>query len=192
MKKLYMASAITAAFLTAPLAAQAATGQTSVSFTLPGIVILHYASDITIEVPASYFGGADQSFDDSAAKTLTGFDDDAAVTVTGGPTVAALENATTFIRNAWAVRSLSSSGNSQVAITLDNGTATGSSGTIAVSNPQVSADGATFGGTTTFASPGLSTSTAEYGDVSLDVDMSAAASAGTYTGVLYTVEATNI
>jgi len=35
-------------------------------------------------------------------------------------------------------------------------------------------------------------STAEFGDVSLDVDMSAATSAGDYTGVQYTVEATNI
>jgi len=98
MKNFYMASALATVLLAAPLSSQAATGQTDVTFTLPGIVILHYASDITIEVPASYFGGADLSFDDNAARTLTGFDDDANVTVVGGPTVAAIENATAFIR----------------------------------------------------------------------------------------------
>lgn len=192
MKKLITASAMTAALLGAPLASQAATGQTDVTFTLPGIVILHYASDITVEIPASYFGGADQDFDDSAAKTLTSLDDDANVDVSGGPADADINAATSTIRNAWAVRSLSTSGNSQVAITLDTATASGPSGSITVSNPQVSADGSTFGATTTFSSPGLLSSNAEFGDVSLDLDMSGATSAGDFTGAQYTVEATNI
>jgi|KNS7NT10metaT_FD_contig_51_1017930_length_664_multi_6_in_0_out_0_1 hypothetical protein len=192
MKKLITASAMTAALLGAPLASQAATGQTDVTFNLPGIVILHYASDITVQIPASYFGGADQAFDDSAPKTLTGLTVNAAVDVSGGPADALINAATATIQNAWAVRSLSSTGNSQVAITLDTATATGTAGSITVSNPQVSADGSTFGANASFTSPGLLSSNAEFGDVSLDLDMSAATSAGDFTGAQYTVEATNI
>ncbi|XGA80710.1 hypothetical protein OR573_03370 [Halomonas sp. CH40] len=194
MKKLYTASAIAAALLSAPLAGQAATGQTSVSFDLPGIIILHYVSDVTFDVPASYFGGADQAFDDSAAKTLINdFDDNASVDITGGPSEADIDAVTAFIRDAWAVRSMSSTGQSQVKITLDTATASHSTaGSIALSNAQVSADGTTFGVTTPFASPGMSRNNAEYGDVSLDLDMTNATSAGIYTGAQYTIEATNI
>lgn len=193
MKKLYTASAIAAALLSAPLAGQAATGQTSVSFDLPGIIILHYVSDVTFDVPASYFGGADQAFDDSVAKTLSGFDDDASVDLTGGPSEASIDAVTAYIRDAWAVRSMSSTGQSQVEITLDKATANHTTaGSITLSNAQVSADGSNFGVTTTFASPGLSRNNAEYGDVSLDLDMTNATSAGIYTGAEYTIEATNI
>ncbi|NOG31489.1 hypothetical protein HLB35_06355 [Halomonas sp. TBZ9] len=193
MKKLYTASAIAAALLSAPLAGQAATGQTSVSFNLPGIIILHYVSDVTFDVPASYFGGADQAFDDSVAKTLSGFDDDASVDISGGPLDASIDAVTAYIRNAWAVRSISATGESQIGITLDTATAThASAGSIGLSNAQVSADGTAFGATTTFDSPGMSRINAEYGDVSLELDMSSATSAGEYTGAQYTIEATNI
>jgi len=193
MKKLYTASALTAALLTAPMAAQAATGQTNVSFKLPGTIILHYVSDVTFDVPASYFGGADQAFDDDTPRTLTGFDIDANVDLTDGPLDASIDTVTAYIRNAWAVRSMSASGQSQVAITLDNAAAShATAGTIALSNAQVSADGTAFGVTTTFASPGMSRTNAEYGDVSLDLDMTNATSAGEYAGAEYTITATNI
>lgn len=193
MKKLYTASAIAAALLSAPLAGQAATGQTSVSFDLPGIVILHYVSDVNIELPASYFGSADQSFEDDVTRTLTGLDDDANVDVSAGPAEAEINAATAYIRNAWAVRSLSANGESQVGVTLDTATANHTNaGSITLSNAQVSADGTAFGATTTFDSPGMGKSKAVKGDVSLLLDMTNATSAGDYTGAKYTITATNI
>ena len=189
MKKLVKNSLLSIAALTA-LGTQtfAASGQTSVSFNFPNIVILHYVSDVKFDVPATAFGS--DSIADTTQKTLSSFtspnlNGDANVAVTLST---ALNGYTGTIKNAWAVRAIATN-NIQVAITLDTADATNGTSKVTLSTATVD-DGTNSGATINFAPPGLSAGNAHYGDVNFNIDFSNVTANGLHTGAQYTVTAT--
>lgn len=189
MKKVVKKSLLSIAALTA-LGTQtfAASGQTSVSFNFPNIVILHYVSDVQFDVPATVFGP--DSVADTTQKVLNGFtapnlNGDAAVSVSLST---ALNGYTGTINNAWAVRAITTN-DVQVQITLDTADATNGTSTVTLSNAIVD-DGTSSGATITFAPPGLSAANAHYGAVKFDVDFSSVTVNGLHQGAQYTVTAT--
>ena len=193
MKKLLKNGLLSIAALTA-LGTQtfAASGQTDVTFNLPNIVILHYISDVTFDVPASAFGST--SIDEGSGGTLNTFtspdtiEGDANVQITIGTAPNAYKG---VINNAWAVRALTGAGGVDVSITIDTADATdagGSGSKVTISNPEVS-DGTSTAQQINFSSPGLSASNAVYGKVLFDIDFSNVTVSGSHTGAQYTVTA---
>ena len=189
MKKLVKKGLLSVAALTA-LSTQtfAASGQTSVSFNFPNIVILHYVGDVKFDVPATVFGP--DSVKDATQKVLNGFtapnlNGDAAVSVTLST---ALNGYTGTINNAWAVRAITTN-NVQVQITLDTANATNGTSTVTLSNATVD-DGTNSGATIQFAPPGLSAANAHYGNVNFNIDFSGVTTNGLHQGAQYTVTAT--
>lgn len=191
MKKLLKKALVSAAAAAAVgTSAFAASGQTDVSFNFPNIVILHYVSDVTFDVPASAFGS--DSIADSSAKTLSSFTSpdtvggDATVSVTAATALDAYKG---VIQNAWAVRGLAGAAGIDVSITINTADATNGSSTVTISNATVD-DGTNSGASITIASPGLSAANAHYGDVKFDIDFSGVTAPGTHSGAQYTVTAT--
>lgn len=186
---------ISGAFLTAFLAfgglgqvhAQAV-GDTNFDISLEGIVVLHYYSSFDINLDSDALGNfllgaaGDGSVDEGAAGTLTGFDVDLAITpsaLTGNPASAPL-----ILRNAWAVRSITTSGQTDISVSVPAAGATlteaGSSDTISVTDADVGDNTAQANSTYTFNSPGLFSP--QFGAVRLTLDMSNAQTVGDYTG----------
>jgi len=140
-----------------------ASGQTSVSFNFPDIVILHYVSDVTFSVPASAFGAA--AVNEGTGGTLSTFTtpDTLSGDATVGVTISQALNAYKGIINK----------------------------IMPVSNGTVS-DGTNSGASITFAAPGFSATNAVYGNVLFDIDFSGVTTAGSHTGAQYTVTAAAI
>jgi len=160
--------------------ATAATGTTDVTINFPNIVILHYPKTITLTFTGSdvsdfVIGAADTK---PLLNTVT-FDADITATTVG----TGLSTVAVTLKNAYAVRGISSTGNITVGVTLNpaSANATGANGSkaiasgISVSNASISA-------------PGLTT--AIPGDVSFDLDISGVTDSGAHTGMQYTVTAT--
>jgi len=186
----------------APALAQA-TGSTTVSVQIPDIVILHYFSTVDVTINANEMGSFltgvpdDSSFDEgtgSAAATLSGgvLQADLNMTptaLTGDPTAAVL-----LLQNAWAVRAVSlgnPGSQTQLDVTVTTPTLTnGGTSSMTISSATVSDGVGPAAGTITFATPGLGTP--EIGDVELTLDMTLASDAGTYTGGVFTLQASNI
>lgn len=169
-----------------------ASGQTSVSFNFPDIVILHYVSDVTFSVPASAFGAA--AVNEGTGGTLSTFTtpDTLSGDATVGVTISQALNAYKgIINNAWAVRGITASGNIQASITIDTANATNGTSQVTISNGTVS-DGTNSGASITFAAPGFSATNAVYGNVLFDIDFSGVTTAGSHTGAQYTVTAAAI
>jgi len=180
-------------------------GSTSVSVTLPDIIILHYISGITLnfttditeginEGTASWTVAWDGTPSVSPLELANGASSnlsDAATELDGNPI-------TVNIPNVWAIRGFSSDGTATVAITLDNNAqldsgATGSSAYIIMSNAQVDDNDGHVGATIT-AAPlnGIKKSTATVGDVNLTFDLDDAVESATYSGGQYTITATAV
>jgi len=188
MKTLKRSLLATAAILAMGTQAHAAQGQTSVSFNFPNIVILHYVSDVTFDIPATVLGGADQAVNEGTGGTFT--------TLTGNTGMALTINQTLngFLgaaNNAWAVRGITTSGNIQVSIASTSLSATNGTSTVAMSNLQVS-DGTNTAQTITVPAPGFAGANAVFGNVLMTLDFSGVTVAGTHTGATYTVTATAI
>lgn len=185
IKKSLVAAAAVAGLGTGAFGAQ---GQTDVSFNFPNIVILHYVSDVTFDVPAAAFGN--DAIDQGSGGTLNNF---TSPTISGNANVGvtisqALNGYKGTIQNAWAVRGLVGSGGIDVSITIDTADATKLTSKVTISNAIV-ADGTQSGTLINFASPGLSASNAHYGDVKFDIDFSNVTLPGTHSGAQYTVTA---
>jgi len=179
-------------------------GSTSVSVTLPNIIILHYISGITLNFTTDITEGINEGtaswtvawdgtpsagsleLANGASSNLS----DAATELDGNPI-------TVNIPNVWAIRGFSSDGTATVAITLDNAQlgsgATGSSAYITMSNPQVDDNDGHVDATIT-AAPlnGIKKSTATVGDVNLTFDLDDAVESATYSGGQYTITATAV
>ena len=183
--------------------AASTSGSTSVSVTLPDVIILHYFSGITlnfntdIEDPVNESAGSSWtvSWDGTSSSTdeLTDSNlDDMTVTATDldGGTV------TVNIPNVWAIRGFSSDGTATVEIDIDDSeltaTATGSSATIAMSDEKVDDNNGHVGDPITAALNGIRKTNATIGDVNLTFDFTNAVESGSYTGGQYTITATAV
>ncbi len=187
MKKLLITSALLAG-LAAPLhSATAATGLTDVSVNLPNIIILHYLDSVALTFTATA--------DTSVVETnVTGSGPLGALTVAGGLTTGSLSVAgidsvnlsavPVTINNAYAIRGLSASGDASVSNVITTADATKGGSTVTLSNPGVSAATITLGG--------LGGANAVFGNVTFDVDLSAATESGNHTGAQYTITAAGI
>ena len=183
-----------------PAAAANATGNTVFKVVLQPVVILDYYKEIDLTIPsaalASLAGGASNSTNVSAitAAVSSGgsLSASAALSTTGNP----INAVTLDITHAYSVRSITTAtaGNTTVSVafaasggststtaTLTGITATGS--TIGLSNPGTAL--ASFTGT------GLGAAQANYGDVSMQLDLTNAMSADTYAGATIVITATS-
>lgn len=187
MKKLLTTSLLLAG-LAAPLhSATAATGLTDVSVNLPNIIILHYLDSVALTFTAT----ADTAILET---DVTGSGALGALTVAGGLTTGSLTAAgvdaidlsaiPVTITNAYAVRGLSATGEASVSNAITTTDATKGGSTVTLSNPGVSAGTITLGG--------LGRPNAVFGNVTFDVDLSAATESGNHTGAQYTITATGI
>ena len=182
-----------------PAAAANATGNTVFKVVLQPVVILDYYKEIDLTIPsaalASLAGGASNSTNVSAITAAVsggGLSASAALSTTGNP----INAVTLDITHAYSVRSITTAtaGNTTVSVafaasggststtaTLTGITATGS--TIGLSNPGTAL--ASFTGT------GLGAAQANYGDVSMQLDLTNAMSADTYAGATIVITATS-
>jgi hypothetical protein len=180
-----------------PAANAQATGATDVDITLPDIVILHYFSNVDIQITGGALGtfltgvAGDQSIDEGTSTPAAGgFTQDLGIgpsALSGGDPSAAVLTLT----NAWAVRSISFAGVTDttldIALTDDTLTHSGG-GTIVITSATVDA-GAGAGDPITFAAPGLANP--EVGDVVLTLDLTNADAGGDYLDGVFTLSATN-
>jgi len=188
MNNLLKKSLSVIAALTLSTQLYAATGQTSVSFNFPNIVILHYVSSVNFDIPATAFGS--NSIDEGTGGTLNTF---VSPNISGnsnvGMTIAqALTGYTGTINNAWAVRALAGAGGVNVSVAINTADALNGTSKVTIANAIVS-DGTNTGATINFASPGLSSANAVYGSVGFDIDFTNTTLAGLHTGAQYTVTA---
>ena len=182
-----------------PAAAANATGNTVFKVVLQPVVILDYYKEIDLTIPsaalASLAGGASNSTNVSAITAAVSggsLSASAALSTTGNP----INAVTLDITHAYSVRSITTAtaGNTTVSVafaasggststtaTLTGITATGS--TIGLSNPGTAL--ASFTGT------GLGAAQANYGDVSMQLDLTNAMSADTYAGATIVITATS-
>ncbi len=198
---------IVGALLSAPPAYAQASGSTDIDITLPDIVVLHYWSNIDINVPKAALaalltgGTGDTGEDEGTANGGSAIN----VALSGGNLAANTSVSTTMsgtgdpsavvmvLNNAWAVRSISLAGGTstklEIATTdtkLDHQTTTA---TIGVSGLKVD-DGTSSGTSITFTAPGLVNP--KIGAVQMTLDLTNATNAGAYLDFVFTLTATNI
>ncbi len=197
MKKslVIVAVVIGVALLSPSLALAQATvsASTAVNINLPNIVILHYFSTVNVALDAATLTPlltATNPIDEGVATTATtlNFDLGMAADPLSGGNAAALP---LTLRNAWAVRSIGSTGAAaaNVAVALTTATLTNGAASITLLTPLASADGTNFAATTTFANPGLVNP--EYGDIRVSLNLTSANLAGNYTGGVINITATS-
>ncbi|MCD4749135.1 MAG: hypothetical protein K8R59_07160 [Thermoanaerobaculales bacterium] len=200
MKNLFVTCVLVVgiALLAPSMASAQATGATDVDITLPDIVILHYFTNVDLSITNTALGtfltgsAGDASIDEGTAGPAAGgmtFDLNIVPDgLTGNPAAVVLT-----LQNAWAVRaiSLAAGTNTQLAITITDGTLDHNStaATMSITAGTVD-DGNTTGSTISFATPGLVNP--QSGDVILTLDMALAVNAGTYEDGVFTLVATNI
>ena len=195
MNKLVKKSLAAVAALTLGTQAFAAQGDTSVKFNLPDVLILHYVSAVTFDVPLSVFGG---SADDSIGETSVGlsslslkeFTLDTGMTITGALD---LTGYTAIIKDAWAVRALTTN-EVRVTVSSVNDTAQhdvkGTDSTVVISALNVTDRANTrTGASITFPSPGMSMNKAFYGNVDFAINFDNITLAGDHTGAVYRIVA---
>ncbi|MCW8962168.1 MAG: hypothetical protein OQL16_00130 [Gammaproteobacteria bacterium] len=179
-------------------AANAATGATSISVTIPDIIILHYVSSLSITFTGA---GLDTQDDEGAA---TGFSGAFAATVAavGGLTTGTLDSDTAFdttggiatvtVSDAWAVRGVTSTGDIRVSGTISDASANNVASIVTLSNILLDSanDATSFADANSdFTAPGMAKPNAELGDVRFDVDISAVTLTGAHTTGEYTLTA---
>lgn len=177
-----------------------AQGQTDLDINLPDIVILHFFSQVQVDISQAalgtfFTGTAGDSAVDEGAVTVGpgGFTQDLAIgpsPLSGGDPSAALLT----LQNAWAVRAISLAGgtDTQVSITVDDNqldhTVTAGA-QILITGGAVS-DGTSTGPSIQFPAPGLANP--QLGDVELTLDLTNATNAGLYEQGLFTLTAQNL
>lgn len=167
--------------------ANAASGTTSVTIDFPDIIILHYVSDLTLTFTGSELSvdeGEGSATDDLAA-VAADFDADMPLTEGGVP-----DNVSVTVKNVWAVRGLTSSGNIRVAPEIDKDTAKKGSSEAVMSNLLVKTSTVSAGDPITITAPGFGMSNAVYGDIVFNLDISGITDSGSHDGMQYTIEAT--
>lgn len=185
---------------TANMASAQASGATDLDISFPDIVVLHYFSNVDVQLTSNALGtwltgsAGDSSYDEGTASPAAGgFTQDLAI----GPSALLNDPAAAVLRleNAWAVRAISfgAFGTTQVSIANTQPTLNHSltASSMTISSAAVD-DGSSSGASITFAAPGLSNGNAVVGDVVLTMDMSAALDAGDYLDGVFTITAQNI
>lgn len=178
-----------------PATAEAQSGQTNLTLTMPNIIVLHYFSTVAVDIDTAtlqaYLDYADvTSADEGNGTGSNNFTVD--LDITGGtgltdPTgdIAALM---LTLQNAWAVRALGPNGNTtQVAVTNSASLAHATSGSITINSSEVQTGATGWGANAAFAPPGLVN--AQAGDVRLSLDLTNATLSGDYAGT-YTISVT--
>lgn len=173
-------------------------GTTAVSINLPSFVMLYYRSSISI-VPsdATMAGLINEAANpaDLGNINLTDFTDDALVDGDSSGYVA-LNSVTATISNFWAVRSLApAGGTTQVGVAWSGGVSTLTNpdlDTMALSNLETQTGAGAWGATASFPPTGLGAVAATQGNVRFDVDLTAAATSGNYSGASIIVTAQNL
>lgn len=181
-------SIASALLLTSVIAASpaslAASGSTSVTVDFPEIIILHYRSALGI----TFTGGVDSSTDEGTAGTisvaLNSASGDGSITA-GGTTSTVIP---VKVKNMWAVRGITSSGNFKIDTAITSDTATSGTSSTTMSNVQAVAGGAS-GASISVASGGLSTANAVYGGITFDLDIASVTQTGTHSGIVFTITA---
>ncbi len=182
----------------AAAATATATGNTVFKVILQPVVILDYYKEIDLTIPsaalASLTGGASNSANVSAITAAVSggnLSASAALSTSGN----AINAVNLDITNAYSVRSITTnSGNTTVSVAFA-ATGGGTSGTATLTG--VSATGSTIGlsnpGTSLvgFTGSGLGAAQANYGDVSMQLDLTNAKNADTYAGATIVITATS-
>lgn len=201
LRGLFLAAAVLLIGSMLPNAAHAqASGATDVDIELPSILVLHYFSNVDIQVSGNvlqtWLGVTSDAGIASGAGAVAGTSiqtdlsiaGDGDYTPTNDPTAVPLT-----LLNAWAVRSLAATGEStQVTIAVNDNTLSHTGGdTITVSSGGVRVTGGgAFAGSASFSPPGLAAP--QRGDVQLTLDLSNATLSGAYDDGQYTLTVNNI
>lgn len=183
-----------------PTPAAAATGSTTFSVILQPVTLLYYYSAVNLTIPSSVLltlaGGTPAGLSASAvsaggtSSTLT-----ASLTSPAGATAAGISNAALTISNFWAVQSITTPGTGKTTVTVSfaNGAAT----------PTATLNGVTTNSTATIGLSALATTngggfpgtglggTAQTGNVSMDMNLSNASTADTYSGATIYITASS-
>ena len=183
-----------------PAAAAPATGNTVFKVILQPVTLLYYYKEVDLTIPSSVLlklAGGQPTALGAQALTASGTSStlSASLTSPAGAVAAGISGAALTISNFWAVRSITtagSGGNTTVTVSFSStpgsssatlkGTASGSTSTIALSSL------ATTNGS--FTGTGLG-GTPQTGNVTMNMDLSNAATADTYSGATIYITATS-
>lgn len=175
-------------------AAYAQSGAVAVGINMPGVIVLHYFSQIDVTVPAGDIqtllglgASVDQGTKAVTAASLSG---NAGLTPTAANSIASVD---LTLLNAWAVRAIGIAGGASVNVAIAVTDATlGHTGlgteTITINSAAVKTGASAFGASVAFASPGFVT--AALGDVRLNLNLENATLQGDYTTGQYTLTVT--
>ncbi len=183
----------------APAIADTATGSTAFKVLLQPVTLLYYYQEVDLTIPSSVLltlAGGQPAALGAQALTATGTSStlSASLTSPAGAPSAGVTGAALTLSNFWAVRSITtaSSGNTTVSVSFSSstasttatltGTTTGSTSQIALSNLATT--------NTSFTGTGLG-GTPQTGNVSMNMNLSNAATADTYAGATIYVTATS-
>ncbi len=179
-----------AALLPATASAQAtANGTMAVDINLPNLIILYYYSDVTVNIDATDLVNGTGGVDLGDVTGTGGLTADLGIT---NPTLDSplsnLSDVTLTLENAWAVRSLSTTGNVSVSLQSDQASLPGASGSIGINDVtvidadsnSVTSTGPTTAASISIQSPGLVN--AAVGDFAMGLDLTSTRSSGTYGG----------
>jgi len=192
-----MGAVLLAAGSAESLQAASASGTTTLTMTLPNVIILHYINSVSLTSPAPDIS----DYVDEGSGTWT--------TVNGvlfqstselntgnlGNTNPEPSNAqTATIKNVWAVRGLSPTGYADIAITIPDDEMehnSGIGGAIKISDPKVIYNNIEVG-TGGVPLNGMSKNDATFGDVRLTFNFDDAIKSGAYSNASYTITATSL
>lgn len=199
MKQTIRALAFAAAMLTAgastpaSAATQTGTGYSTITISVPDVIILDYFTSINLGLAgqgeshehSSYsqsdLSGSDQSIDGSGALTTSTISD-ADLSALRGTDI------TLTLRNVWAVRGFSATGKASVSVAGPSTLVKGAtSSTIGVSKLQVLVDGASTSSASSSISTnlnGIQKGDATMGDVLMGLNFANTSLAGDYTGTI--------
>lgn len=188
------ALALGALIALSPATAQAqTTGATTLTIDLPDIIVLHYFSEVDIDIDTAtleaYLDYADGDTMDEGSASDTSFTADLEIDPTDPTGDAAAVELT--LANAWAVRAIGPTGTSTTVSVSSGGSLSHTSGdSIAIDSSEVQVSGGSgFGATAAFAPPGLLSP--QVGDIQLVLDLTDATRSGAYAGT-YTVSVSNL
>ena len=196
---LVIALGMAAAPAPAVAAGSPVTGSTTFKVQLQPVTLLYYYQEVDLTIPSSVLltlAGGQPAALGAQALTATGTSStlSASLTSPAGTASSGVTNAALTLSNFWAVRSITTagSGNTTVSVSFSSsaastaatltGTTTGSTSQIALSNLATT--------NTSFAGTGLG-GTPQTGNVSMNMDLSKAATADTYAGATIYVTATS-
>jgi hypothetical protein len=165
--------------------ANAASGQTDVTINFPNIIILYYIDALTL----NFNPAIDQAVNEGGAAdtqplaTPAAFDAGLTPGSSGIPGSIAVT-----VEDVWAVRGITASGQITVNPQIDVANATNGSSTATMSNLQVQSGTTGPADPISITAPGFGN--AVLGDIVFDLDISGVTSAGSHTGMQYTIVAT--